>query len=68
MTYLKSALAWALYWTGDGVARCISSSGYWTDEVLYPIYNTLMSWSVDLDVRGWVWSPDLRDEPFEEIK
>ena len=68
MTYLKSALAWTLYWMGDGVARCITSTGYWTDEVLYPIYNKLMTWSVNLDVRCWVWEPTLRNAEFEEIK
>ena len=68
MTYLKSALAWALYWMGTVVSRGISSTGCWTDEVLYPTYNTLMGWSVDLDVRGWVWPSELRDETFEEIK
>ena len=68
MTYLKSALAWVLYWIGHVVSRGISSTGRWTDEVLYPVYNTLMGWSVDLDDMGWVWPSELRDETFEEIK
>jgi len=53
---------------GTVVSRGISSTGCWTDEVLYPTYHTLMGWSVDLDVRGWVWPSELRDETFEEIK
>ena len=68
MNYLKSALAWALYWAGDAVSRGISSTGCWTDEILYSVYNKVMGWSVNLDARGWVWSPELRNETFEEIK
>ena len=52
MRDVRSGLAWVLYWMGDGVSRLMELTG---EEVLYPVYNTLMCWSVNLDDRGWAW-------------
>lgn len=42
-------LSWSLYWLGDGVSRIMHLANIF--GILYPIYNTLMIWSGN--VQDW---------------
>ena len=46
-------LAWLFFWTGDLISRIMN---YLDWGWMYPAYNNLMSWSIDIqewaDVRG----------------
>jgi hypothetical protein len=46
--FIGYVVSWALYWLGDLVSKPMHYRyGYW----LYPVYNRLMCWSVD--VQDW---------------
>lgn len=55
----RVALSWAAYWTGDAVSRAMDRYGRIT-PLLYPIYNRLMLWAVDLqgDDPDGPWEPE----------
>lgn len=48
----RTASAWVLYRLGDMVSYPMR---WWDLGFLYPIYNRLMTWSVDLDSAGKIW-------------
>lgn len=48
----RTALSWILYRLGDLVSYPIR---WWDLGFLYPVYNRLMIWSVDLDGAGKIW-------------
>lgn len=43
--------AWALYWAGDVVSRLIGVKERRSDQFVYPVYNALMGWSIN--VQDW---------------
>lgn len=48
----RTALAWVLYQLGNMVSYFMR---WWDLGFLYPVYNLLMIWSVDLDSAGKIW-------------
>lgn len=70
-------LSWACYYAGDLASKimCLFGNTEWWSSVWYPIYNTFMIWSGDLqdkggfdpqkveDTTGWPWrKPTKEDE------
>ena len=51
-------VSWTLYWVGDLVGRIMHFDAMWW---LYPVYNRLMSWS--LQVQDWAGN----DTPWHKI-
>lgn len=46
---IRKACAYILFWIGDGVSKVMN----WADwGWLYPVYNTLMCWSSDIQGEG----------------
>lgn len=66
-----NGVSWLIYWIGHAVSRlCVHPANDapwfgWTIHITYPIYNTLMGWSVAIqemggDRRGpWAYMPTL---------
>ena len=59
MTILRTALSWVLYYIGD----VISYPMLWFDlGFIYPVYNRVMGWSVELDREERVWKSPSPEE------